>query len=216
MKNQSFCDIIKTAKTKSFFMLSFIPAAQAAETTNAAAIFGNVDWSNPSWDLFIILFVVVAAFLYGLSLGRERIIVILVSVYMSLAVATNAPFLRDAGFQESVNNKIQGLFVFQISMFIFVSIVLFFLLSRSALLKNISLDEDTGRWWHVFLFSFLHVGLIISIILSFLPPDAANVLSPLMRNIFTSDIGRFVWIVGPILAMIVIRGKKEKKFKYDM
>jgi len=198
-------------------MLSFIHVAQAVEATSqSTSLLGTVDWSHPSWDLFIILFFVIAAFLYGLSLGRDRIIVILVSIYMSLAVATNAPFLRDIGFQQNINNTLQNLFVVKISMFLFVFILLFFLLSRSALLKTIGTSDDSGRWWHVILFSFLHVGLIISIVLSFLPPDAVNNLSPLMRQIFTSDIGRFIWIVGPILAMIVIRGKSEKKFKYDM
>ncbi|MFA5030762.1 MAG: hypothetical protein WC495_04190 [Patescibacteria group bacterium] len=198
-------------------MLSFIHVAQAVEATSqSTSLLGTVDWSHPSWDLFIILFFVIAAFLYGLSLGRDRIIVILVSIYMSLAVATNAPFLRDIGFQQNINNTLQSLFFVKISMFLFVFILLFFLLSRSALLKTIGTSDDSGRWWHVILFSFLHVGLIISIVLSFLPPDAVNNLSPLMRQIFTSDIGRFIWIVGPILAMIVIRGKSEKKFKYDM
>ena len=42
----------------------------------------NINWAAPSWDLFIILFFIVAAFLYGLSLGRNRVIVILVSIYM--------------------------------------------------------------------------------------------------------------------------------------
>ncbi len=199
-------------------MLSFIPVAHAAADTavQSTSLFGVVDWSHPSWDLFIILFFVIAAFLYGLSLGRDRIIVILVSIYMSLAVATNAPFLRDVGFQQSVNEKLQSLFVIQISMFLFVFILLFFLLSRSALMKTIGAGDESGKWWHVFLFSFLHVGLIISIVLSFLPADALNNLSLLTRQIFTSDIGRFVWIVGPILAMIIVRGKGEKKFKYDM
>jgi len=198
-------------------MLSFIPVAQAADAAaQSTSLFGAVDWSHPSWDMFIILFFVIAAFLYGLSLGRDRIIVILVSIYMSLAVATNAPYLRDVGFQQNINDKLQSLFVIQISMFLFVFILLFFLLSRSALMRTIGASDENGRWWHVFLFSFLHVGLIISIVLSFLPKEALSNLSPLTQQIFTSDIGRFLWIVGPILAMIIVRGKSEKKFKYDM
>jgi len=41
---------------------------------------------NQHGDLFIILFFVIAAFLYGFSLGRDRIVAILVSIYMGLAV----------------------------------------------------------------------------------------------------------------------------------
>lgn len=196
-------------------MYSLIPTVHAAESTSQS-VFGTIDWSNPSWDLFIILFFIIAAFLYGLSLGRSRIVVILVSIYMALAVVTNAPFLRDVGIQDQINETIESLFVFKISAFIFVFIVLFFMLSRSALLKAISPNDDQGRWWHVFLFSFLHVGLIISIVLSFLPPESSEGLAPLTRTIFTSDIGRFAWIVGPILAMVLIRSGGEKKFKYEI
>lgn len=192
-----------------------VMAVQAVQST--AGMFGSIDWSKPSWDLFIILFFVIAAFLYGLSLGRDRIIVILVSIYMALAVATNAPFLSNKAFQDSVNSTLSQLFVIQISMFLFVFILLFFLLSRSALLKTIGGSDEKGKWWHVLLFSFLHVGLIISIVLSFLPADSATHLAPLTRQIFTSDLGRFLWIVGPILAMAIIRGSSsDKKFKYEI
>jgi len=196
-------------------MIELAQATQSAQSTGTQ-LFGSINWSQPSWDLFIILFFIIAAFLYGLSLGRTRIVVILVSIYMALAVVSNAPFLRDATIQNQINDTLENLFVFRISMFIFLFILLFFLLSRSALLKSISPTEEAGSWWHVVLFSFLHVGLIISVVLSFLPPESAASLAPLTRSIFTSEFGRFAWIVGPILAMILIRGKQDKKFKYDM
>lgn len=188
----------------------------ASVTTSASTFFSGLDFSKPTWDLFIVIFFVVAAFLYGMSLGRDRIIVILVSIYMALAVATNAPFLSQQTFQEGINKAIEGLFVLQISMFIFVFIVLFFLLSRSALMHTIASSDDSGPWWHVLLFSFLHVGLIISIVLSFLPKEAAQTLAPFTRDIFTSDMGKFIWIVSPIVFMVLIRSKKEKKFKYEI
>ena len=53
----------------------------------------GVNWAQPSWDLFIILFFIVIVFFYGMMLGRDRIIIILVSIYMALAVVSNAPFI---------------------------------------------------------------------------------------------------------------------------
>lgn len=169
-------------------------------------LIANLNWQNPSWDLFIILFFIVASLLYGVSLGRSRIIVILVSMYMTLAVINAAPFLKDAPETEI---GIENIFVFKIASFFVVCLGLFFFLSRSALIHTIASSEAPGSWWQVILFSFLHVGLLISIILSFLPLEALSQLTAVTREIFATETARFLWIAAPLLAMILVR--KEKK-----
>ncbi len=182
--------------------------AAAFQTEGATRLINSVDWSKPTWDLFIVLFFLVAAFLYGLSLGRDRIVVILVSIYMALAVINTAP-------KEVI---VPNFFVLRISAFLGVFLVLFFLLSRSALIHSIAASDSKGPWWQVILFSVLHVGLLISITVSFLPDTAVATLSPITRKIFAEDLASFLWILAPILAMIVIRGgaSKDKKYKYDL
>lgn len=186
--------------------------------TNAPAqvhnLVATVNWAQPSWDLFIVLFFIIAGFLYGLSLGRDRVIVILVSIYMALAVVNTAPFIGTI----QANVGVDGVFVLRISAFLVAFVALFLLLARSALLQTIANSDTKGAWWQVMLFSFLHVGLLISIVLSFLPVSASEKLAPLTRTIFTSDTARFLWIIGPILAMVLIKGgaADKKKFKYDI
>lgn len=165
----------------------------------------NINWSSPSWDLFIILFFVIAALVYGLSLGRDRIIVIMVGTYMALAVVNNAPFINTASQLLPREIGIQDLFVFKISSFLGAFVLLFFLLSRSALLKTLAGTESVGSWWQVFLFSILHVGLFISIALSFLPSQSLSVFSAPIRDVFVSDPARFFWIVAPIVLMALIK-----------
>lgn len=173
----------------------------------------TIDWAKPTWDLFIILFFVVAGFLYGLSLGRDRIVVILVSIYMALAVSSTAPYIGTLNAQVGVQN----FFVFQISTFIFTFVALFFLLSRSALLKTIATGDSSGSWWQVLLFSILHVGLLVSITLSFLPANAAvDHLSPMTQKLFATDTAQFVWIIAPIILMVLLKTDNKKKFKYDV
>jgi len=66
-----------------------------------------------------------------------------------------------------------------------------------------------GSWFQVIIFSFLQVGLLISVILSFLPAEIASELLPITKDIFTSDKAQFAWLLAPILAMIIIgRGGK--------
>jgi len=166
----------------------------------------NINWAQPNWDLFIILFFVVAAFLYGLSLGRDRVIVILVSIYMGLAIVNTAPYLNDFSAEVSFNNAS----IFKVTIFLGIFIALFFLLSRSALLHTIAASDSPGRWWQSILFSFFHVGLMISIVMAYLPKEIVNNVSEGMRNLFISDPAKFFWLVAPIVVMVLIKkGKKS-------
>lgn len=178
-------------------------------TTQAQNFLSSIDWSKPSWDLFIVLFFIVASLLYGLSLGRDRVIVILISVYMALAVVNSAPYIGD--FRGDLGDA--QFFGFRISTFLVVFVLLFFLMSQSALLRTVASSDARGAWWQVLLFSFLHVGLLISITLSFLPPQAAEHLAPLTQKVFVQDTSRFIWILAPIVAMILMKGGEKKPAK---
>lgn len=171
-------------------------------------LIAKIDWSQPSWDLFIFLFFFIVAFLYGFSLGRDRILVILVSIYIALAVVPEFPYLDRLYLDLSV----QG-FAFRVTSFYIVFIVLFFLLSRSALI-NLLGAQTTGvgdRLIEVIIFSVLHVGLLLSITLSFLPEPALLELSPGTREVFASDMGQFAWLIAPVVAMIVFSHHRFKR-----
>jgi hypothetical protein len=119
-------------------------------------------------------------------------------------VVNTAPFINNWVNQALSINNLGQVFVFKLGLFLVVFALLFFLFSRSRLLFNIGADQQHSGWWQIPIFSVLHIGLLLSIALSFLPPDALNVLSPLTRQIFASDIGRVAWITAPIAAMIIL------------
>lgn len=158
----------------------------------------SVNLATPTWDFIIFLFFGITVIFYGFLLEKEKIINLLVSSYLALAVATNVPYLDK--LSEVIAKS--GLFAFRVSAFILVFIVLFILLSRSSILSSFS--GLSGSWWQIILFSFLQVGLLLSIILSFLPQLALNYLSIFTKIIFTSDLAKFLWIVLPIVALIFL------------
>lgn len=183
--------------------------------TSAASALGGIDFSKPSWDVFIIVFFVIAAFLYGMSLGRDRIIVILVSIYMALAIVNTAPFLPELSVGVAVNGSV----LFKVSTFLGAFIFLFFLLSRSALLRTVASGDTQGNWLQVVVFSILHVGLLISVTLTFLPQDMVlDKLAPLTQTIFVGEWARFLWVILPVVAMAMLKGgsSNDKKYKYDI
>ncbi|OGL95951.1 hypothetical protein A2348_01570 [Candidatus Uhrbacteria bacterium RIFOXYB12_FULL_58_10] len=179
--------------------------ALAIDTNQVGTYLSNVNWLEPSWDLFIILFFVVASLMYGLSLGRDRLLVILVSIYMSLAVVEYVPFITN--FNASIN--INDTFALRVSVFLGIFIILFFFLSQSALMRTLGVNSEHGPMWQVITFSILHVGLLISVTLSFFPSEAAGVLSPLTRILFVGDVAKAVWILLPVFAMSFIGRSKS-------
>lgn len=164
----------------------------------------QLNFSSPTWDLFIFLFFVVFSLLYGFSLGRDRIIAIIVSIYMALAVVSAAPFLTSLEGQ-TVHVAIGPYFAFRVTLFLGVFLLIFFFLSRSAVMGTLGSVDSQGRLWEVILFSFLHVGLLISVTLSFLPKIITDQFAFLTRMVFLSEIGKFVWVVLPIAAMVLVR-----------
>lgn len=169
--------------------------------------FVHINWAAPTWDLFIWIFFLVASFLYGISLGRDRIIVIMVGLYMALAIVGNTPFIR--AFSAQIN--VEG-FGFKFTVFVGLFVLFFFLLSRSALASALEYaNVRRGSGLQIAVYSVLHVGLLISIVLSFLPPSSLALLTALTQRIFLSDIGRFFWLIAPIAAMIVLQNKERVK-----
>lgn len=175
----------------------------------AANFINAIDWTKPTWDLFIVLLVVVGALLYGTALGRDRIMVNMIALYMAIAVVKSAP--------ESL--VLWNGFVLQLSAFLGLIAIFIFVLSRSALQRTIASVDTKGPWWQVFVYSVLQIGLFVSIVLTMLPESAIERLQPLTRQIFVQDGAAFAWIVLPILVMIALRGgasQQEKKYKYDL
>lgn len=168
--------------------------------------FTTLNWAAPTWDIFILLFFLIGALLYGLSLGRDRVIVILVAVYMGLAVVSNTPALNNLNLSLHVNDN----YVLKLTFFLGLFVILFFLLSRSALLKTIGGSDAPGSWWQTIVFSILQVGLLISITLNFLPREMTQGLSGGTQSIFMSDNARSAWMVLPIVFMILAPKPKKQ------
>ncbi|RJR31673.1 hypothetical protein C4569_01820 [Candidatus Parcubacteria bacterium] len=174
--------------------LATTTAPKAAQTAIADS-FSNWDWSIPTWDLIILVIFFLTVFFYSFALGRDRILGILISTYIALAVSYSMPFTDE--LQKAIDQT--GFLAFKISAFVIVFFLMFFLLFRSRLIQSVSVFS--GNSLQIIFFSFLLVGLLTSIILSFLPQQALDNLTFFTNYIFLSDIARFLWIILPVMAL---------------
>lgn len=175
-----------------------------AESTNFVQ---NLNWATPTWDLFVAIFFVVAVLLYGLSMGKERIILNMVAIYVAIAVAGNLPLVRLWRAEITINQHV----AVRVTLFLGLFVLLFFLLSHTALSRTLGRGREHSALLHVLIFSMLHVGLLLSTVLSFLPKEALRVFSAFTHVIFMSDAGRAFWLLAPLVAMVMLPGKGRSR-----
>jgi hypothetical protein len=168
----------------------------------------GLDVNSPSWDLFIFLFFIVATFVYGFTLGRSRIMVLLVSTYMALAViyaATLPGGLFSGGTTGSVTVGSSPFFIVQITAFIGAMLLIFFFLSNSALRRAFAASDVQGKAWQIIAFSLLHAGLLVASILSFIPQERRVALLDTTQTLFANNTALFIWTLLPIIVMMFVK-----------
>lgn len=160
----------------------------------------NFNWQTPSWDLFILLAWLVASVIYAFATGRGRVINILLSVYMAKLLVLEAPFIT-----ETINSKLNLPLASlqQLAAFVALFLVLFLFLGRFVF-KTSADSRHISSILFSLVFSVLQIGLLINIILAFLPLNVQSGFSPLIQALFISDPASFVWLVVPIVYLILL------------
>lgn len=157
------------------------------------------NWHAPSWDLFILLFWVVASVLFAFSAGRGRMLTILISTYMAQLLVIQAPFFTDAVSQRL---DIGMAILAQLAAFVILFLIFFIFLNRYAFRSSIE-GRQLMAMPFVLVFTLLQVGLLINIVISYLPDHVQNSFSPLIQLLFLHPNSGFVWLVLPVVFLIV-------------
>ncbi|MSU75979.1 hypothetical protein EXS54_00670 [Patescibacteria group bacterium] len=166
----------------------------------------GLDVNSPSWDLFIFLFFIVATFVYGFTLGRSRIMVLLISTYMAIALVRTAPFLL--GTQDTTIGS-SPFFVIQITAFIGVMLLIFFFLANSGLRRAFAANDIQGKAWQIIGFSIMQAGLMVATVLSFIPAAERAGLLGATQSLFITPTALFFWTLAPIVLMMFVRDPEE-------
>jgi len=166
----------------------------------------KIYWFTPTWDLFVILFLIVAAFLLGLTIGRNKIIILLISTYIAIVVINFFPFSEVFEIPKTDEN-----FIYPIVIFIAVVFIFFVLLCNSAFKKVLRKTGDKSIF-QIVLFSLFCIGLILSVILSFFPKNLVATFNPITQKLFMIELSRFLWALVPVLGMAILRkGRKPRR-----
>ncbi len=163
----------------------------------------------PTWDLGIVVFLLIAFLFYEVSSGKSRFLLAILSTYFSFLIVGLFPFwekLGDAFGTEKV-------FYFKILFFLGLIFLFIFLLSGSIIGSFFGFSrKKVEQFLHAFLFSIFQTGLLISLGFSFLPQKYYGHISPLVFRIFMEDFSRFLWVLLPIIALLILKrgGNKNR------
>lgn len=176
----------------------------------SSAGLSNFSFSS-TWDWVILLVFLAVALVYGLSMGRNRLVIIMLGVYFSFLLTRAIPWkqLVFLGMKEAPSSTAQ--------IFIFLALVLgfYFLIPHSSLRHAMRLGgRGASSWWQILILSILQVGLILATVIAFLPAKVTAELSPLAQAVFVGPLAQFCWILLPMLAIMFLRGR-QTQYNYD-
>ncbi|MEA2113419.1 MAG: hypothetical protein U9P63_02055 [Patescibacteria group bacterium] len=165
------------------------------------------------WDVFIVLIFLIAVFVYGFFLGRNRMIVLLLSTYFSFAIMQVFPWsrlisLEWLGIGEEPSSSLR------ILIFLGIILLFYFLIPRSVLSSTLRIKKrGDASWAQLFILSIAQVGLLAMILISFLSNEIIADLSSPIKKMLIEPEAQFVWIVIPILIMALMRRRKHSEGK---
>lgn len=151
----------------------------------------------PTWDLFILIFFVVLT-IYGMLLGKSKILGILVNIYIALAVTEVAGeivynFLSN--FSLISTNLTASLFGTKVLLLVLVTGLLVFKSETSGLDTGTSLSTVQTA-----LYGFLTAGLILASAFSFMSGAQRSGLDSNFALLVYQY--RVIWVTAPVVLMI--------------
>jgi hypothetical protein len=149
------------------------------------------------WAIFLIF--LVTAFIYGIFMGRNRLVMVMMGSYFSFVLVKFIPW-KQFDYEPQSNLLI----------FILLALILgfYFLLPHSAFRSALRGSRKKSDWWQSLILSILQIGLILSMVLSFLDKKVIEGLSPLAQMIFSGQVPQFLWLLMPIAAMMFLKPRQ--------
>ena len=152
---------------------------------------------NMTQDITLLAVIIIASLLFGLFIGRFKLVTVLINIYIAFALLATVPekYLVDYNYR---------------LIFFYAALVILTLAGRKLFEIYIS-SSGSGFMWRVFAMSFLEVVFLLSITLAILPKKIAlGYVSPNAYQYLASADWRFVWMVVPLIFIFIIHKRLNR------
>ncbi len=148
-------------------------------------------------DLLVVIGLFGLALLYNFTMGRYRIIMVLVALYMAGAVIMLAPVLALLKTLVPIPS-------------LWLSLGLLFLttlLTAGVLARSTFFDDVYNpHGWRVAVYALLQVIVVVVIVVTMVSAGTTSEFSPIFSKIFVDPIVRSILIFVPLITMALLRG----------
>jgi len=154
-------------------------------------------------DLMAGAFLVFILFILGITLGKSKLVIGIVSIYISSFLERLFPYHNEL---TGVFGQIEDYWI-RIGLLVFFYLIVFLLLNKSMARSRLTLKEIS--FFAIIPLSILQTGFIISIILTLLPSSILDSLSPYIIQYFGAPKAQFAWALLPLISFMFL-GKRKK------
>lgn len=162
---------------------------------NLSLIFSQLGFSSKiTQDIILFLVVVLVSFIFGMLVGRYKLVTVLVNIYVAVALLRVFP---------------KGIFPdYSYSLILFFGLIILLTVFGKKMFEMPLSGSGSGFLWRVFAMSFLEVMLMLSVAISLMPKKIAlGYISQDAYGYFVSENFAFLWMLLPLLFMFMIHKK---------
>jgi len=148
-------------------------------------------------DISLLVVVAILSFVFGMFIGRYKLITILINIYVAYAVTMTVPIQYFSDYLYKL-------------IFFLAGIIILTLISKQLFEVYIS-GSGSGFLWRVFVMSFLEVVFLLSIILAFIPKSVAlGYVSPMAYTYLATENAQLAWMIIPMAFMFFIHKRLNR------
>lgn len=160
---------------------------------------------HPTWDVMLMFFICAAVFIYAVSTGRGRVVLILISAYIAYGIASFL-FLHRVIFNVGIpQGSIPRLVLFG-AVFL-ITLYFMFRIQIGSLIRSGMRDI---AWWNLVLQSVMVSGLLSSFLYTFLSPAETKLLAPITRKLIGTPEVELLWIFVPFVWFSILNFLKRE------
>jgi len=147
-----------------------------------------------SQNAMLLIFIALVSFVYGMLLGKHKLMTVLINIYVAFAVVSVIPKAMITDYNEK--------------MLIFLGILVVMTILDKRFFDISFSGAGSGFLFRVFSMSFLEIVLVLSIIFSYTPAKIAlTYISSDAYKYLTTDWMPLVWMAAPLVYMFFIYKK---------
>jgi hypothetical protein len=156
-------------------------------------------------SMLIVAFGAFVIFVIGFTLGRSRILVSMLSVYVAYFIEMNLPYFD---FIKNAVGSAQS-YLIHIGLFLVFFIAVFYIMNRSILKNRVTLKDSSII--SIILLSVVNAGLLVSVLASYLPKIGTPILPASVANFVGTKTALFYWAVISLISFFFLKGKREAR-----